>query len=54
MKKEPFRRKVFMAIVYIPVVALSIPLIPIVFTVRIIAASWAVATYLAKVIVGDE
>ena len=54
MKKEPFRRKVFMVIVTILVTVLSIPLIPIVFTVRIIAACWDVATYWAKVIVGDE
>ena len=54
MKKQPFRRKVFMVIVNIPVVALSIPLVPAVITVRIIAASWDVATYWAKVIVGDE
>ena len=54
MNKQPFRRKVFMVVVTIIVTALSIPLIPIVFTVRIIAASWEVATYWAKVIVGDE
>ena len=54
MNKQPFRRKVFRVIVPILVIVLAIPLIPIVFTVRIIAASWEVATYWAKVIVGDE
>ena len=54
MKKEPFRRKVFMAIVTILVTVLSIPLVPVVFTVRIIAASWELATYWAKVILGAK